>query len=287
MDKEQILYEDKDIIVCHKPAGIATQTAKVGQRDMVSEVANYLATASKADSKSNKRPYVGLIHRLDQPVEGILVFAKNQRAAGDLSKQVSDGRMEKYYYAVIALDIVAAELVIGVEKTSSLEETNIEDEKTLVNYLYKDNKSNISVVVNKEQNGAKRAELHYRLLSCMPVKDFCKKYDVAIYNNIASEKNEGGTSVLADYENTDIALAQIKLITGRHHQIRVQMSNAGMSLLGDYKYADDKTTQLAKLLGQKQVALCAYKLEFNHPVSGKKMSFLKNPEAGIFQIFSL
>ena len=100
MNKEQILYEDKDIIVCHKPAGIATQTAKVGQRDMVSEVANYLAAASKADSKSNKRPYVGLIHRLDQPVEGILVFAKNQRTAGELSKQVSDGRMEKYYYCL-------------------------------------------------------------------------------------------------------------------------------------------------------------------------------------------
>ena len=287
MDKQQILYEDKDIIVCHKPAGIATQTAKVGQRDMVSEVANYLAVASKADSKSNKRPYVGLIHRLDQPVEGILVFAKNQRAAGELSKQISDGRMEKYYYAVIALDRIASELDIGVEKTSSLEETNIEDEKTLVNYLYKDNKSNISVVVNKEQNGAKRAELHYSLLSRIPVRDLFKKYDNIIDNNIAYTKTENNTSVLADYENTDIALAQIKLITGRHHQIRVQMSNAGMGLLGDYKYADDKTTQLAKLFGLKQVALYAYKLEFNHPVTGKKMSFLKNPEAGIFQIFSL
>lgn len=273
MDKEQILCEDKDIIVCHKPAGIATQTAKVGQRDMVSKVANYLAAASKGDSKSNKRPYVGLIHRLDQPVEGILVFAKNQRAAGELSKQISDGWMEKYYYAVVAID-GGLEPDIGVEKT-------------LTNYLYKDNKSNTSIVVNKNQNGAKRAELHYRLLSQMPIKDFCKKYDVEIYNNIESAKTEGGTSILADYENTDIALAQIKLITGRHHQIRVQMSNAGMSLLGDYKYADDKAMQLAKLLGQRQVALCAYKLEFNHPVTGKKLSFHKEPEAGIFQIFSL
>ena len=300
MDKKQILYEDKDIIVCHKPAGIATQTAKVGQRDMVSEVANYLAAASKADVKSNNRPYVGLIHRLDQPVEGILVFAKNQRAAGELSKQISDGRMEKYYYAVVAIDRGAAELDIGVEGISDVElistktgntlrteKLSIKDERTLINYLYKDNKSNISVVANKEQNGAKIAKLHYSLLSRIPVKDFCKKYDVARYNNIASAKTEGDTSILADYENTDIALAQIKLITGRHHQIRVQMSNAGMSLLGDYKYADDKTTQLAKLIDQRQVALCAYKLEFNHPVNGKKMTFHKNPEAGIFQIFSL
>ena len=274
MDKKQILYEDKDIIVCHKPAGIATQTAKVGQRDMVSEVTNYLAAASKAGGKSNKRPYVGLIHRLDQPVEGILVFAKNQRAAGELSKQISDGRMEKYYYAVVALDKRATELNIGVEKT-------------LTNYLYKDNKSNASIVFNKNQNGAKRAELHYRLLRCTPVKDFCKKYDVAIYNNIASAKTKSDTSILTDYENTNIALVQIKLITGRHHQIRVQMSNAGMSLLGDYKYADDKTVQLAKMLGQRQVALCAYKLAFNHPITGKRMSFHKESEARIFQIFSL
>lgn len=287
MNKEQILYEDKDIIVCHKPAGIATQTAKVGQCDMVSEVANYLAAASKSDNKSNKRPYVGLIHRLDQPVEGILVFAKNQKAAGELSKQISDGRMEKYYYAVVALDEVAAEQDIGVKKTESLEGINIEGEKTLTNYLYKDNKSNTSIVVNKEQNGAKRAELHYSLLSRMPVKDFFKKYDNIIDNNIVYTNTENNTSLLADYENTDIALAQIKLITGRHHQIRVQMSNAGMSLLGDYKYADDKITQLAKKIGQRQVALCAYELDFNNPITGKRMSFNKEPEARIFQIFSL
>ena len=213
----------------------------------------------------------------------------------------------------LALDRRATELNIGVEGISDAElistntgktfdaelastktgnalrteKSSIEDGKILINYLYKDNKSNTSRVVNKEQNGAKRAELHYRLLSCTPVKDFFKKYDDTIYNNITSVKTEGGISLLADYENTDIALAQIKLITGRHHQIRVQMSNAGMSLLGDYKYADDKTTQLAKLIDQRQVSLCAYKLEFNHPVSGKKMTFHKNPEAGIFQIFSL
>ena len=300
MDKEQILYEDKDIIVCHKPAGIATQTAKVGQRDMVSEVANYLTAASKGDSKSNKRPYVGLIHRLDQPVEGILVFAKNQKAAGELSKQISDDRMEKYYYAVVTLDrenegpdiefdrMSDAELIST--KTGNalrMEKSSIKDGKILINYLYKDNKSNTSIVVNKEQSGAKIAKLHYSLLSRMPVKDFCKKYDDTIYNNIASAKTEGDISVLSDYENIDIALAQIKLITGRHHQIRVQMSNAGMSLLGDYKYGDDKTVQLARMLDQKQVALCAYKLAFNHPITGKRMSFQKESEAEIFQIFSL
>ena len=195
--------------------------------------------------------------------------------------------MEKYYYAVITLDRKATEPNIVVEKTAILEGINIEGEKTLINYLYKDNQSHTSIVVNKEKNGSKKAELHYSLLSRMPVKDFCKKYDDAIHNNIAYTKTENSTSILSDYENTDIAVAQIKLITGRHHQIRVQMSNAGMSLLGDNKYADDKTTRLTKLLNQKYVALCAYKLEFNHPITGKRMSFHKEPEAVIFQIFSL
>ena len=68
--KTKILAEDKDIIVCHKPVGLAVQSGRVGEADMVSELKNHLATGGKA-------PYLGLIHRLDQPVSGILVFAKN------------------------------------------------------------------------------------------------------------------------------------------------------------------------------------------------------------------
>ena len=93
MHKEQILYEDKDIIVCYKPAGVATQTAKIGQADMVSEVANYLV----ASGETKNKPYVGVVHRLDQPVEGILVFAKNPKAAGLLSRQINENQIEKYY----------------------------------------------------------------------------------------------------------------------------------------------------------------------------------------------
>lgn len=76
MKHERILYEDNDIFVCHKPAGIATQTARVGQADMVSEITNYL----KASGSDLKKPlYVGVVHRLDQPVEGILVLQKTKR----------------------------------------------------------------------------------------------------------------------------------------------------------------------------------------------------------------
>ena len=263
MNKDQILYEDKDIIVCHKLAGIATQTAKIGQRDMVSEVSNYLGEPIK------------LVHRLDQPVEGILVFAKNQKAAADLSRQITSNQMEKYYYAMIVVNQEADNSTHVDVKKIKIQDTaksNAVNETTLINYLYKDTKSNTSSIVTKDKKSAKRAELRYTILSRITVKEFCRKY-------ISKSLN--------DFENTYIALARIKLLTGRHHQIRVQMSNAGMSLLGDHKYADEKIRQVSDLLGQKNVALCAYKLMFNHPTTGKKMSFHKVPEGQIFQNFSL
>ena len=85
-----IIYEDKDILVCFKPAGIATQTANLHSQDMVSMLKNYL---SKQEGK--KSPYIGVIHRLDQPVSGLLVFAKNQKASASLSKQIQGKEANK------------------------------------------------------------------------------------------------------------------------------------------------------------------------------------------------
>ena len=82
--KLDIIYEDKEIIVCYKPPGVATQTASLGSPDMVSMLKNYLA-------KKGEGTYLGVIHRLDQPVSGLLVFAKTQKAAASLSKQIQDG----------------------------------------------------------------------------------------------------------------------------------------------------------------------------------------------------
>lgn len=255
MNKEQILYEDHDIIVCYKPTGIATQTAKIGQPDMVSEVMNYLSAskenvADAANKISGRRgtktaPYVGLVHRLDQPVEGILVFGKNQKVSGILSRQITENRMEKYYYAVV-----------NAGKLSRQQDTKLKG--TLIDYLYRDGKTNASCIAAKEKEGAKRAELSYKVLKRIPIED-------------AGE--------------TEAALVEIKLVTGRHHQIRVQMSHAGMSLFGDYKYADEQTKKVSDLLQQKQVALCAYKLCFDHPMTGNRLVFQKEPAGHIFQKF--
>ena len=93
-----ILYEDKWIIVVQKPAGLATQTAKVSEPDCVSLLKEHIR---KTDPGAKSEPYIGVIHRLDQPVEGLLVFAKDKKTAASLSDQVRSDLMNKYYLALV------------------------------------------------------------------------------------------------------------------------------------------------------------------------------------------
>lgn len=245
--KSRILYEDTELIVCHKPAGIATQTARVGQRDMVSETVTYLASKEKKNPSAKdkkpigQQPYVGVVHRLDQPVEGILVFARNKETAAGLSRQITEEQMEKDYYAVVCGQ-------------------DIPEEGELVDYLVKDGRTNLSKAVNKEVQGAKEARLRFRILQIRQME----------FSEGISQK---------------IALAKIRLQTGRHHQIRIQMANKGLSLLGDRKYADVQTVRLSEQLGIKEIALCAGRLAFMHPATGKKMVFSVMPEGKGFQEF--
>ena len=88
--RDYILYEDKDILVCHKPAGLAVQNARVGNMDMESLLKNYIA-----QKVPGKMPYLGIIHRLDQPVEGVLVFALNPKVAADLSRHRRNSESEE------------------------------------------------------------------------------------------------------------------------------------------------------------------------------------------------
>ena len=93
--RNTILYEDKEIIVCHKPAGLAVQNARIGTMDMESALKNYMA-----QKNPNEIPYLGIISRLDQPVEGILVFAKSSQSAAGLNRQMEKNEIEKIYLAV-------------------------------------------------------------------------------------------------------------------------------------------------------------------------------------------
>lgn len=232
--QKDIIFEDENIIVVHKPAGVATQTSRVGEKDMVSEVKNYLR--KKNTEKSAKEPYLALIHRLDQPVEGILVMGKNPAAAAHLNKQLTEHMMDKHYLA-------------GIYGTPPCKCA------TAADYLLKEEGTNLSRVVEQDTPGAKKAVLEFE-----------------ITDTIAKEKG-------------DIHLADIHLITGRHHQIRVQMSNASMPLLGDSKYGSDASKEQSAALGIRNVALCANRLSFLHPITNERMEWSIEPKGNWYKEF--
>lgn len=221
-DDINIIYEDKDILVCKKPAGLPTQTAKIAAPDLVSELKKYLA--------EKKESYLAVVHRLDQPVEGLLVFAKNKEAAKVLSEQIQQNELNKVYYAVAF-------------NQPSVQEGMLED------YMIKDGSR--AKIVTADTPGAKKAVLHYKL--------------------IAIEKGR--------------ALYEVRLETGRFHQIRAQMAHAGMPLLGDKKYADAAIQAYSVAHGIKYVALCACKLKLTHPGTGEEMLFVSTPSGSVFQEF--
>lgn len=206
--RTQIIYEDRDILICHKPAGLATQSAAVSQPDVVSELKNHLAGG-----------YVGIVHRLDQPVEGLLVFAVNPRAAAALSRQLAEGVLRKRYCA----------LVWGRPPGDSGE---------MVDYLRKE--GSLSRVVSADAAEAKRAVLRYQ---------------------VRGTQAGAGNHICLD----------ICIDTGRFHQIRCQLANAGMPILGDQKYGTAESLEESRLLGIRQIALCACEIRLRHPASGQEI----------------
>lgn len=225
MAKLNVIFEDDMIIVCKKEAGVPTQSAKVSEKDMVSIVKGYLFEKNFHRGE----PYLGLIHRLDQPVEGILLLAKTPESAKGLSRQIQEGKMQKKYLAVTC--------------------GHISQKKNILrNYLRKENRSNLSKVVDEKVKDAKLSELEYIILE------------------EEGEKN----------------LVEINLFTGRHHQIRVQLAHLGMPIWGDTKY----NPLFKEHNAWSQIALCAYHLEFEHPRTKKKLSFEIMPTADVFKKFN-
>lgn len=215
MQDLKILFEDNHIIVVEKKPNIPSQADKTEDVDMLTIVKQYI----KEKYHKSGNVYLGLVHRLDRPVGGIMIFAKTSKAASRLSNQVRERVFKKKYLAVI-------------DGKMKLEQGILED------YLYKDERNNRSKVVSKEKKNAKLAKLDYKVLK---------------YNEV---KN--------------LSLVEINLHTGRHHQIRVQLSHFGHSIFGDQKYGTR---------GQgKQIALWAYKLTIEHPITKEEMIFEDLPE---------
>lgn len=211
----KVIYEDNHIIVVEKPANIPSQGDKTGDLDMLTIIKAYLK------EKYNKpgNVYLGLVHRLDRPVGGVMVFAKTSKAAARLSEQVREKVFKKKYLVIV--------------------NGKFEEKKgTLKDYLLKNERLNKSRVVEEGTQNSKYAELDYEVL----------KYD--------KEQN--------------LSLLKINLHTGRHHQIRVQLSSRDHSIYGDAKYNGRGSAR--------QLYLWAYELTIQNVISKEEMTFTSIPE---------
>ncbi len=195
----KVLYEDNHLIAVYKPAGTLVQGDKSGDSSLLDEVKSYIKRTY--DKPGNV--FLGLIHRLDRNVDGIVLFAKTSKGASRLSEQFRNHTIKKEYHA----------WVHGIVKEKSA---------TLVNFLKHDENKNMAEVFDKETTGADKAELSYEL--------------------IKSEQN--------------FSLLKIILKTGRHHQIRAQLSHIGHPIVGDIKYGSSLQ------LPDQKVALTATSLSF-------------------------
>lgn len=225
----KVIFEDKNIIVIEKMSGETSQSDKGGGESLIDLINAHM----KANKEGNKKAYV--VHRLDRPVGGIMVYAKTQEAASDLSRQTQSGKLRKKYLTVVN---GKPELPEG----------------ELKHFLLKDEPNNTSAVVDAKTKGAKEAILRYRVLETI------------------EDPNEG-----------TLSLIEVLLITGRHHQIRVQLSNIGCPIWGDTKY----NPLFSVKEGWHQIALFASFLSFYHPTQNKPLKYTEKPDATIvpWQLF--
>ncbi len=305
--KLQVIYEDETLLVIYKLAGLAVQTARIGETDAVSQLKNYLAgkrdagdgateavrkpSGSKrnaavktggnrcgaaAKAGSPQPPYLGIVHRLDQPVEGLLVFGKTKKAAAELTAQLSRGDLNKAYYAVVA----------GCPET---------EEGTLRDFLTKDAGERAARVSETGEAAALqqmpgRQAGEAAALQQMPEGAGGKRS----FKGAALHQNrEGAREAVLHYRVLEkistpepVTLLDIHIETGRFHQIRAQLSHAGLPILGDRKYGTEESNGLSRTLGAQNTALCAYELSFRHPTTGKRMGFAEAPRGEIFSLFA-
>lgn len=206
MNKLEVLYEDNQIIVVKKPCNILSQADHTKDLDLLSMVKMYVK------EKYNKpgNVYIGLVHRLDRPVSGVMVFARTSKAASRLSDCIRNNKLKKEYVAVV-------------------KGTGLTDEDRFVDYLERD--SNGNTIISTKENG-KLSILEYKVLK-------------------------------TNYNKKE-TLVKIDLITGRHHQIRVQFASRGYPLCGDMRYGNNS---------KGQIALCCREISFLHPITKELVSF--------------
>lgn len=207
----QILYEDNHLLIVNKPAGSLVQGDRTGDVPLVETYKSYLK------EKYNKpgAVFLGVVHRLDRPVSGVLVFARTSKALDRMNKLFRDRDVQKIYWAIVSKKPPAQE---GI----------------LIHWLKKDSAKNITTAYDQEMAGSKRAELQYKL--------------------IGSQKN--------------FYLLEIEPLTGRPHQIRVQLAKLSCPIQGDIKYGFSHPN------ADGNISLHARMLSFVHPVRKEELTIV-------------
>jgi 23S rRNA pseudouridine1911/1915/1917 synthase len=220
----EILYEDNHIIAVNKRSSDLSQGDISGDESLDNKLKKYIA------KKYNKpgKVFLGVVHRLDRPVSGVIIFARTSKALGRLNKIFQSREAKKIYWAIVR-------------------ERPPGDQGTLVHFIKKNEKQNKSYVYDHQVTGSKEASLSYRIMA-------------------RSER---------------YYLIEVELHTGRHHQIRAQLSAIGCPVKGDLKYGFPRSNN------DGSISLLARRIDFIHPVSQKKLSIIAPfPPGDIWQTFN-
>ena len=199
----RILYEDNHLIIVNKLPSEIVQGDKTGDETLGDLVKTYI----KEKYNKPRDVFLGVVHRIDRPVSGAVIFARTSKALTRMNTMIKERKLDKKYWAIV--------------KTKPEVE-----EGTLTHYLKKNQAQNKSYVVDQTTDGAKKAELNYRFIS----------------------------------SSDSFHLIEVELITGRHHQIRAQLSAIGCHIKGDLKYGFPRSNK------DGSISLHARSIEFTHPV---------------------
>ncbi len=213
-DNLQILYEDNHLIIINKRVGDIVQGDKTRDKPLNEVLKEYIAF------KYNKpgNVYLGVVHRLDRPTSGVVIFTKTSKALSRLNKMLRDKKIKKTYIAIV--------------KNKPPKSSD-----TLIHYLRKNQKNNKAIIFNKETKNTKKAILHYKVIQ----------------------------------ELDNYFALKIDLETGRHHQIRAQLSTINCSIKGDLKYGFNRSNK------DGGIHLHAYKISFIHPVNKNIINLIAPP----------
>ena len=231
----QVVYEDNHIIIVNKESGEIVQGDKTGDRPLSDLVKDYI----KEKYQKPGEVFLGVTHRLDRPVSGLVVFARTSKALARLNKMFAEGQVHKTYWAIVSID--HSSLTIdhchaddGFESSMFNGQCSMFNGQwtPLTHWLTRNEQQNKSYAYDHEVPGSKKAQLRYRVLA----------------------------------QGERYSLVEVQLLTGRHHQIRCQLSKMGMPIKGDLKYGARRSNP------DGSISLLSRRIEFVHPVSKASIS---------------